>query len=126
MGRLADRAVGDEPLGQFERRVVAEALADPEDQAGVVGGLGHVAGVVDRVGERLLARDVLAGGQRVEDVVVVEVGRGKDLDRVDVGVGQHGVEVGVRRRRPPGRSRGGGAALDVDRRPATTGTGGST
>ncbi len=42
---------------------------------------------------------------------MVEVGRGEDLDGVDAGVGQHGVEIGVRRRCSPGRSHLGGAAL---------------
>ena len=50
---------------------------------------------MDRVGQGLLARDVLAGGQRGQHVVVVKVGRGEDLDGVDVGVAQKVVELGI-------------------------------
>ncbi len=95
VGGCPDGAVGDELPCPEQGRVVPEALADPEDDPGRFGRLGHGPGVVHRVGDGLLARDVLAGRNRGEDVVLVEVGGGEDLDGVDVGVGQQLLEGGV-------------------------------
>ena len=88
MGGLADGTLGDEALGEHQRGVVAEALADPQDGAGRLGRGGHRTPLVDRVGERLLARDVLAGLCRGDHVVVVEIGRSEDLEGVDRGIGE--------------------------------------
>jgi hypothetical protein len=51
----ADGPLGDELLGQLQRGVVPEALADPQDQAGFGSGPIHGQGLGDRVGQRLLA-----------------------------------------------------------------------
>ena len=67
---------------------MAVALADPEDGAGFLGRRRHGPGLGHRVGQRLLARDVLARGHRGQHMVVVEIGGGEDLHRVDVRVGQ--------------------------------------
>ena len=80
-GRPADGPLGDQLLGQLERRVVDEALADAQGQPGVGGGALHLDRLVDRVGHRLLHRDVLARRERVEDQAVVGVGRGQHLQR---------------------------------------------
>ena len=72
-----------------------EALADPEDDPGSLGRLGHGLGVVHGVGNGLLARDVLASRHRGEDVVLVEVGGGEDLDGVHRRIGEQLLESGV-------------------------------
>ena len=72
-----------------------EALADAQRAADLVGHGLHLQRVLDRVGHRLLDGHVLAGLQRGDDVVVVQVGRGQDLHRVDGVVRQHVVQVGV-------------------------------
>jgi hypothetical protein len=78
-----------------KRGIVEEALPDAEDDAGLVDRLEHRSGLGDRVGHRLLARDVLARARGRDDVVVVEVRGREDLDRVDLVVGEEGVEAGV-------------------------------
>ena len=92
-------------LASSSGRVVAEALAHPEDDPGLVGRAGHLPGLGDGVGQWLLARDVLAGGDGGQHVLVVEVGRREDLDGVDLGVGQQvrrgRCRPGARPTRPP-------------------------
>ena len=61
----------------------------------------HLEGVVNRGGHRLLDRDVLAGLERGNDMVSMQVGRGQHLHRVDRIVGQHGVQIGVEGRGAP-------------------------
>ena len=78
-----------------------EALAHPEHNTGPVRSLRHLDPVGDAVRDRLLAGDVLAGCDRGEDVLLVEMGRGEDLDRVDVRVGQQLVEARVHGRDAP-------------------------
>ena len=70
---------------------------------GLVGRRRHLPGLGDGVGQRLLARHVLAGGEGGQHVVVVEVGGGEDLDGVDVRVGEQVVELGVGRWHAPSR-----------------------
>src|SRR5450755_541370 len=98
---LADGTVGDQLLGQLERWVVHEALADAERPAGPFRCDLHGASVLHLVGCRRLHRDVLARFQRGDHVVVVQVGRRQHLDGIDGGVGQHGVEIRVVRRSAP-------------------------
>jgi len=80
---------------------VEEALADPEDHPGPVRGLRHLDTVRDAVRDRLLARHVLAGRDRGEHVLLVEMRRGQDLDRVDVRVGEEVLKPGVHGRDAP-------------------------
>ncbi len=63
----------------------AEGEADAGDRAGgVAGGLGHRAGVLHGVAQRLLAQHVLAGGQQALDDLAVQRVRDDDADDVDV------------------------------------------
>ena len=96
-GRLADGTLGDQALGQLERGVVDEALADAQRAAHPVGHRAHFQGVLDRVGHRLLHRHVLARLERGDHMVVVHVGRRQDLDGIDGIVGQQVGQVGVER-----------------------------
>ena len=57
----------------------------------------HLEGVLDGVGHRLLHRHVLAGLERGDHVVVVQVRRRQDLHGVDGVVRQHVGQVGVER-----------------------------
>ena len=73
-GRPPDGAVGHQLLGQLDRRVVDEALADAERPTGSFRRRAHCQGVLNGVGRGLLHRDVLAGLQ-------APPGRGHDGDR---------------------------------------------
>ena len=70
-----------------------------------------------RPDERLLAEHVLAGPEHRLDLRAVEVGRGAQVDDVDLVVGQHLVEVGGRPHvaQPPGDLRGQVAVEVADR-----------
>ncbi len=81
---------------------MVEAFGHPEGDAGRLGRRSHLPGFLHRVGLGLLARDVFPGRHRGQDVVVVEMGGGEDLDGVDVRVGQEVVQVGEDLGRPPG------------------------
>ena len=59
-----------------------EALADAQDAPRPLGHRFHLQGVLDRIGDGLLHRDVLARLERRDHVGVVQVGRGAHLDRV--------------------------------------------
>ena len=54
--------------------------------------------------DRLLDEHVLAGRDREQRVRQVEVVRGRDVDDVDLGVGDEGLVGAVRRGRPPSRA----------------------
>jgi len=99
--RSADRTVGDELPRLHERRVVQRTLADSEDDLSLRAGLDHLARFGDRVRDRFLHRDVLAGRRGSDDVVAVHVRRREDLDRVDVGIGEQIVERRVDLRHAP-------------------------
>ena len=81
---VADLAFGDHLVGHAPARVGGGLNADGEDLLGPLDRLGDLAGLVDRVGHRLFAVDVLAGLHRVDrHLGVPVVGRG-DQDGVDI------------------------------------------
>jgi hypothetical protein len=55
--------------------------------AATSGGVGHRLGLLDGVGQRLLAQHVLAGLQRRDGDLGVRVARGANVDEVDVVAG---------------------------------------
>ena len=95
-GGLADGTVGDELLGQLEGRVVDEALAHPQHLAGRQSATrpsSKASSTVLVIG--FCTETCLPASRAALHVVVVQVGGGQDLDRVDVVVGEEGVDVGV-------------------------------
>ena len=102
----AELAGGDHPLRDRHHRVAEVVEADLRLDACGFRRLRHLARVLDRGCERLLAVDVLARGDgRERHLLVQRVGRG-DVDHVDLGIVDHGAPVG----RPPAEAeRVGGA-----------------
>ena len=81
---VADLPLGDHLVGHAPARIGGRLHAHGEDLLGLLGRLGDAAGLVDRVGHRLFAVDVLAGLHGVDrHLGVPVVGRG-DQDDVDV------------------------------------------
>ena len=76
-------------------RPAALPLPALHDPAVVAGGGGHDLALVDRVGQRLLDVDVLAGGAGVDQLQAVPVVGGADDHRVEVVVLEQGPVVGV-------------------------------
>ncbi len=83
---IADVALLDRLPGQDVHRVLDEVEADEGRDPLRLGGLLHLAGQLDRVGERLLAIDVLAAGDRRHRHVEVHVVGRADVDDVDGGI----------------------------------------
>ena len=104
---LADGPVAHQLAGHAELLHGALHGAGLQHPAVGVHGLHHLEGLVDVVGEGLLAVDVLArpqGGQRDDGVPVI---RGGDAHRVDVLAGEELAEVAVgRTSRQAGRGKG--------------------
>ena len=67
--------------------------------------------LVDRQGERLLAEDVLAGVEGPDRPLGVQAVRQRDVDDVDEGVGEQGVERRMRDRGPMALGERAGRAL---------------
>ena len=111
LGGTADRSLSQQLLGQLKGWVVAEALADPQDHTGLVGGCRHRPGFGDGVGQWLLARDMLAGFHCSQHVVMVEERWGEDLYGVDLGVGQQVGQIGIGAVDTPGTGGLGGPTL---------------
>ena len=111
---VAEVALLDHLQGVVVVRAVAALVADLEDPPGAVRGADHPLGVLQRVGHHLLAVDGLAGFQRVDRHLGVQVERGGDADALEVLALQHLPVVGVDLARP-GRSssRSSGSGVDV-------------
>ncbi len=77
---------------------------------GAVGGVGQGPGLGVRDRQRLLAEDVLPGGDRGGGDRKVQIARGTDHDRVELGVGHQGLPGGVDPRDLPALREGAGAA----------------
>ena len=83
-----DGGLGDEELAG-ETALEADAAFHPIGG----GGSGDLADFLERVGHRLLKDDVLLRVGRGDGLVAVIAGIGGDVDNVDVGIGQHFIEV---------------------------------
>jgi hypothetical protein len=110
----ADAPLVDRPLRLDRRAHRAVGLAVEQDHAGFPGGRDHRVALRERFRERLLTQDVLASADRGDHRFRVEVVGRADLDGVDVGVAEDGVErvdgagavAGLgRRARPPFQDR---------------------
>src|SRR5262245_4031912 len=97
-GDLAHVLLGVEGEGVGDRTGRGPLMADLHDVlAGVLlEGGAHTLGVVDGEGHRLFLVDMLARGQRVREVLAVEVLRGGDQDGVDVLILQESTMIQVR------------------------------
>ena len=81
---LAELAVLDQLLRQHDRGRAAVVVADHVGHAGLGDGGEHALGFRDRVAERLLAEDRLAGARRGDRDLGVRVAGRADVDEVDV------------------------------------------
>ena len=102
---LAEFAGCDHLAREAEHRVAEIVEADLRLDAGRLGGLGHLASVGRERRQRLLAIDVLAGGDRGQRHLLVQRVRRGDVDEVDVGIGDERAPVAGRVRKA---ERGGG------------------
>ena len=84
----AEPAVPETPAQLHHRRMEAPAVADGQHDACLVRGLDRRtrAAAVER--DRLLDVDVLAGGGRRQDLLLMQGVRGGEHHRVDIGVGE--------------------------------------
>ena len=112
----AEPAIPETPAQLHHRRMEAPAVADGEHHACLVRGLdrGIRAAAVER--DRLLDMDVLAGGGRRQDLLLMQGVRGGEHHRVDIGVGENLLIAGGERH--------GLVAAEVFRRRARAGMGG--
>ena len=78
-------------LGQTDEllviRIEVQAVADRETLTGLLARRDHRITVGDRGRHRLLADDVLAGAEGVDDVLRVDAGRRDDVDDIDILIG---------------------------------------
>ena len=84
----ADRAFPDEALELLRLRMVAVHERLGEHEPGRLGGVERLLDLLRDAGVRLLAEDVLAGGERVHRPLVVHAVRERDVDRVELVVGE--------------------------------------
>ena len=92
---FADGAVVDQLLGQLHGRHAAVVVVDHGDRARLARGLQHLPRLGEVVGQRLLADDVLARGQRGQHDLLVRIARRRDVDELDVGPRDQRVVVGL-------------------------------
>ena len=63
---------------------VAEMMVGSQDDAGGAAGIDHVPRLTDREGEWLFAQDMLAGAGGAQDLVMMQLVGGRDVDRIDL------------------------------------------
>ena len=93
----ADVALGDHAPHLDVRRVEAQVEADAEHEIALARGGDHRARIVGTKRHRLLDEHVLARRERRERLPGVQRVRGREVDGVDRGVGQHLVQIRVGR-----------------------------
>ncbi len=80
----AEAAVVDDPLRELDGRDAPVVEVDHRNRAGLAPGADHVRGFVQRVRQRLLAVDVLAGLEGRDDDVMMQIAGRRDVDQVNV------------------------------------------
>ncbi|MPM59136.1 hypothetical protein SDC9_105974 [bioreactor metagenome] len=88
---LAQRAVGDELARLDVVGVVHHHMVDRERKLELFGGVDHFAGVGNAGGHRFFDDDMLTGFERGEAEFGVGRVVGGHIDRIEFGIGQHGV-----------------------------------
>ena len=107
---VAQDPAADQLPDGVEERVVALHQVGDEQPVVAAGGGDHLVGLRDGQGQRLLADDVLAGLQSHQRLGMVQEGRGRDVDQIDVVAAQQGGDVlDVRNAEAAGSGEGGGA-----------------
>ena len=94
--QLADRAAGDELLESQRLRMVSPHERLRQHEACGVGGREGLLHVAGHARVRLLAEDVLAGGERPQRPLVVQLVGQRDVDGVDIAIGQQRLVAPVR------------------------------
>ena len=97
--QFPEQSLVDYRADQGEVGAVAALEADADLDAAFADRLAHRRHVLVREGDRLFDDQVLAGARRGDRLLRVEGVGGADVDDVDVAVGQHLVEAGVRLQR---------------------------
>ena len=85
-----------EPVGKCDGGYAAVVVPDEGHAGGPSGGGRHRLGVGKRARQRLLARDVLAGLQRRDRLLGMDVVRSGDVDQADLGCRDRGPPVRAR------------------------------
>jgi hypothetical protein len=94
VGQLAEGAGRDQVAGMLDDRRPAVVVADERDETGAPGERRRLEGLGRRATDRLLAQDVLAGGERRPDHGQMGVVRRRDADGLDRRIGDHVRPVG--------------------------------
>ncbi len=89
-------AAGDGFIGEGIFAHEGEHMSDQQLLAGGLGRFDHPRAVASGQRDRLFAKHVLAGLERGQRDLAVQVGRQADVDHVDVRIGQQVVELAVR------------------------------
>ena len=83
-------------MREGHRRAAAVVVPNERLARGFFSGFGHLSGTVERVGQRLLAGDVLAGLQRGDRMLGMNIVGRHHIDQVDLGIVDGGLPVGAR------------------------------
>ena len=94
MHHLADGALVDQLLGEADQGIAQVAVADQALDPGPAGGGGDLAGLAAVQRHRLLAIDVLAGGDRRQRDLAMQVAGDADVDDVHRRIGDQSAPVG--------------------------------
>ena len=95
---LADQPRIEFLANEIDHRLRRPLHADLHDEAGLLPDAGNLQRFLDRAGHRLFAVDVLAGIERIDDLLGMPVIGRADADRVQVLFGEHVAVIDVLRR----------------------------
>ena len=72
-------------------------MADLQRDAGALGGIDHRLRLLDADRHRLLGQHMLFRRADLRDMLGMQLGRRRHIDRVDIGLAQHRGQIGMRR-----------------------------
>jgi hypothetical protein len=91
----AERARRHDLAHPPDRQIVAVRMPDLENHAGAHGRLDHGSRLLDTNRHRLLGQDVFVRSAGLRDVLGMQFGRRRDVNRIEPGMKQHRRQVGV-------------------------------
>jgi hypothetical protein len=93
----AERAGGDELAHAGDRQVIGVRMTDLQRHAGALRRLHHGLRLLDADRHRLLGQYVLSRRADLRDVLGMQLGRRRHIDRVDAVLSQHCGKIGMHR-----------------------------